>query len=209
METVMPDSETKADTKALPKIHLRYFIPYLLIFLLVPLGTFLLGSWIDLVLNLPPFPPFPFNIVFGVIVMLGGAAIGIKATRQLRKVGKGLPWGEAVQASQSSTLVISGIFTYTRNPMTFGYTLLPLGMGLLFRSLGMTLFIPAIVLGVQVIIIKRREEPNLTRRFGEEYLKYKRKTPFLVPSIWMFFAQRRKKMASSKSASRPISPDTS
>jgi protein-S-isoprenylcysteine O-methyltransferase Ste14 len=81
--------------------------------------------------------------------------------------------------------------------MTFGYTLLPLGMGLLFRSLGMTLFIPAIVLAVQLIIIKKREEPNLTRRFGEQYLEYKRKTPFLIPSIQMFFAQRRKKQPTS------------
>jgi protein-S-isoprenylcysteine O-methyltransferase Ste14 len=129
--------------------------------------------------------------------MIGGAAVGIKATRQLREVGKGLPWGEAVVDSQSTTLVTTGIFTYTRNPMTFGYTLLPLGMGLLFRSLGMTLFIPAIVVALQLIIIKRREEPNLTRRFGEQYLEYKRKTPFLIPSIRMFFAQRRKKQRTS------------
>ncbi|MFX1318023.1 MAG: methyltransferase family protein [Promethearchaeota archaeon] len=205
----MPDSEIQADTKAQPKIQLRYFIPYLLIFLLVPFGTFLLGSWTDLILSLPPFPPFPFNIISGVIVMVGGAAVGIKATRQLHKVGKGLPWGEATKASQSSTLVTTGIFTYTRNPMTFGYTLLPLGMGLLFRSLGMSLLIPAIVLGIQIIIIKRREEPSLIRRFGEKYLDYKRKTPFLVPSIRMFFAQHRKNRVSGKSASQLISPDTS
>jgi protein-S-isoprenylcysteine O-methyltransferase Ste14 len=193
----MPDTETLHASKTSPKIHLRYFIPYLLIFFLVPFGTYLLGSWIDSILHLPPFPPFPFNIVSGITVMLGGATVGIKATRQLREVGKGLPWGEAVVGSRSTTLVTTGIFTYTRNPMTFGYTLLPLGMGLLFRSLGMTLFIPAIVLAVQLIIIKKREEPNLTRRFGEQYLEYKRKTPFLIPSIQMFFAQRRKKQPTS------------
>lgn len=178
-----------------PMIRLRFFIPYLLIFLLVPIGTFLLGSWVDVVLHLPPFPPFPFNIVFGITVMLGGATIGIKATRQLRAIGKGLPWGEADARSQSSVLLTTGLFAYTRNPITFGYTLLPVGMGLLFRSLGMSVLIPLIVLGVQLVIIKVREEPNLEQRFGEEYLAYKRKTPFLVPNIRLFFTRRREKGA--------------
>ncbi|MFX1565295.1 MAG: methyltransferase family protein [Promethearchaeota archaeon] len=174
-----------------PVIHLRYLIPYLLIFILVPLGTFLLGTMVDLLLHLPPFPPIPFNIFSGIFVMVAGAIIGIKATKQLREVGRGLPWGEADQKSQSSILLTTGIFTYTRNPMTFGYTLLPVGMGLLFRSLGITLIIPLIVIIVQIIIIKKREEPNLERRFGAEYLAYKKKTPFLVPSIRLYFARRR------------------
>jgi len=196
----MPNNHTASNIK--PVIRLRYFIPYLLIFLLVPIGTLLLGTWFDIIFYLPPFPPFPLNILFGISVMLGGTAIGIKATRQLRDIGKGLPWGEAEKRSQSSVLLTNGIFTYTRNPMTFGYTLLPLGMGLLFRSLGMSLFIPLIVFGVQLFIIKKREEPNLERRFGEEYLEYKRKTPFLIPSIRLFFAHRKKKNDSSNSSNR-------
>jgi protein-S-isoprenylcysteine O-methyltransferase Ste14 len=176
-----------------PTIQLRFFIPYLLIFLLVPIGAFLLGSWFDIMLHLPSFPPIPFNIIFGITVMLGGAVIGIKATQQLRAIGKGLPWGEADKRFQSSVLLTTGLFAYTRNPITFGYTLLPVGMGLLFRSLGMSVLIPLIVLGVQLVIIKVREEPDLERRFGEEYLAYKRRTPFLVPNLRMFFTRRREK----------------
>jgi protein-S-isoprenylcysteine O-methyltransferase Ste14 len=184
-----------ASTKK-PAIRLRYLIPYFLIFLLVPFGTYFLGRWLDFVFYLPPFPPFPFNIISGISVMVGGATIGIKATRQLRFSGEGLPWGEAESESQSSVLLTNGIYAYSRNPMTFGYTLLPLGMGLLFRSLGMMVFIPLIVLGVQLVIIKKREEPNLEKRFGDEYLTYKKKTPFLVPSIRLFFARRRKRKKS-------------
>ena len=189
----MTGEPTQADTTSKPVIQLRYFIPYLLIFLLVPFGTFFLGKWFDNLLLLPPFPPFPFNIISGISVMLGGAAVGIKATRQLRNIGKGLPWGEAEKQSQSSELITNGIYAYTRNPMTFGYTLLPLGMGLLFHSLGMGIFIPLIVLGIQLIIIKTREEPNLEKRFGKEYTKYKQNTPFLVPSIRLFFTRRKTK----------------
>jgi protein-S-isoprenylcysteine O-methyltransferase Ste14 len=174
-----------------PRIRLQYFIPYLLIFLMVPIGTYLLGSWIDFVLFLPPFPPFPFNLIFGISVMIIGAAIGIKATRQLRNSGKGLPWGEAERQSQSRVLLTTGMYAYSRNPMTFGYTLLPLGMGLTFMSLGMALFIPLIVLAIQLVIIKKREEPNLEQRFGKEYLEYKRTTPFLIPSFRLLFTRRR------------------
>ncbi|MFX1581930.1 MAG: methyltransferase family protein [Promethearchaeota archaeon] len=182
---------TTASNTTKPVIRLRYLIPYILIFILVPLGTFLLGTMVDLLLHLPPFPPIPFNIFSGIFVMVGGAVIGIKATRQLREIGRGLPWGEADQRSQSSILLTTGIFAYTRNPMTFGYTLLPAGMGLLFRSLAMTLVIPLIVIIVQIIIIKKREEPNLEHRFGAEYLAYKKRTPFLVPSIRLYFARHR------------------
>ena len=181
------------DSTAKLAIRLRYLVPYILIFLLVPFGTYFLGRWLDVVFSFPRFPPFPFNIISGISVMLGGATIGIKATRQLRFSGQGLPWGEAEKESQSSTLITNGIYAYSRNPMTFGYTLLPLGMGLVFMSLGMIVFIPLIVLGVQLVIIKMREEPNLEKRFGDDYREYKKKTPFLVPSIRLYLAQRRKK----------------
>jgi protein-S-isoprenylcysteine O-methyltransferase Ste14 len=201
MDTMMLNAQRSRALNSKPVVRLRYFIPYLLIFLLVPIGTFIGGTWFDIILHLPPFPPFPFNIILGIAVMLGGAAIGIKATRQLHAVGKGLPWGEAEAQSQSSVLLTTGIYAYTRNPMTFGYTLLPLGMGLLFRSLGIALFIPAIVLTVQLIIIKGREEPSLERRFGEDYLEYKRKTPFLIPNVRLFFTYHRKRNETTSLAS--------
>ncbi len=179
-----------------PQVRLRYFIPYLLIFCLVPVGTYLFGHWLDTIFFLPPFPPFPFNILLGLSIMFSGAAIGIKATRKLRAAGKGLPWGELDKETQSTILVTTGIYEYTRNPILFGYTLLPFGMGLLFRSPGMALPIPLLILVIMVIWIKKKEEPNLESRFGKAYLEYKEKTPFLVPRllplILGFFTKRRK-----------------
>ena len=61
------------------------------------------------------------------------------------------------------------------------YSLLPLGMGLMFKSPGMAFPTTAAVLLINVVLVKTREEPNLERRFGEEYLEYKRRTPFLMP----------------------------
>ncbi|MFX0079282.1 MAG: methyltransferase family protein [Candidatus Hermodarchaeota archaeon] len=166
-----------------PAMQLRFLIPYILIFFFAPLLTFVIGNWVDRFFSLPPFPPFPFNIFFGVGIMVLGAAIGIKATRQLRYAGMGLPWGALDKEAKTKFLVTNGIYSYTRNPIVLGYTLLPLGMGLLFRSLGMTILIPALILVILIIRIKKWEEPDLEKRFGEKYLEYKQQTPFLIPRV--------------------------
>lgn len=166
-----------------PVMRLRFLVPYILIFIFVPILTFLIGSWVDRFFNIPPFPPFPFNVFFGVGIMLSGAAIGIRATRQLRYAGMGLPWGALDEEAKTKFLVTNGIYSYTRNPIVFGYMLLPLGMGLLFRSLGMAILFPALILIIMIIRIKKWEEPDLEKRFGEKYLEYKHKTPFLFPRV--------------------------
>lgn len=166
-----------------PVMQLRFLIPYSLIFIFVPILTFIIGRWVDRFFHLPSLLPFPFNVFFGVGIMLGGAAIGIKATRQLRYAGKGLPWGALDEEAKTKFLVTNGIYSYTRNPIVLGYTLLPLGMGLLFQSLGMTILFPALILLIMIIRIKKWEEPDLEKRFGEKYLEYKHKTPFLFPRV--------------------------
>ena len=165
----------------IPKISWKYLCPYLLIFTVVPVFTLIIGKWFDEILILPPFPPFPMNLIFGFTVFFGGLAIGIKSTRLLYMIGGGLPWGELDSKSQSANLVTTGIYAYTRNPMTLGYSSLPIGMGIMFKSIGMAILIPAIVILIMVIWLKLREEPNMEKRFGEIYLAYKKRTPFLLP----------------------------
>lgn len=73
----------------------------------------------------------------------------------------------------SSALVVSGIYRRTRNPMYLGMALLSLGIALFFASLPATILtlIAAIVVDHTVIV---REEAYLLRRFGEEYIDYRR-----------------------------------
>ena len=187
-----------------PVMRLRFLIPYILIFFFVPILTFIIGNWVDQFFQLPSFPPFPFNVFFGVGIMLLGVAIGIKATRQLRFAGMGLPWGALDEKAKTKFLVTNGIYSYTRNPIVLGYMLLPLGMGLLFRSLGMTILFPALILIIMIIRIKKWEEPDLEKRFGAKYLEYKHKTPFLLPRVRPvlvgFFSRRRTKTESKDSS---------
>lgn len=164
-----------------PRIDRRQLSTYLLIFVIAPVLTYVIGRWIDAYFSLPAFPPFPYNLSIGLGVFFSGLAIGIKSTRQLYSEGLGLPWGEVLRETQTTSLVTTGLYAYTRNPMVLGYSILPCGMGIMFRSPGMAFPVSAFVLLVNVVIVKTREEPNLEERFGEEYREYRRRTPFLIP----------------------------
>jgi len=167
----------------LPRLGCGAVAVYALIFVAVPILTYIVGRFLDKTFLLPEFPPFPVNLAVGSGVFAFGLAIGIKSTRLLYHKGRGLPWGEVKQKSQSTKLVTKGLYACCRNPMTFGYSLLPCGMGIMFRSLAMTLLIPAIVFVVMITWLKFREEPRLEQRFGQVYRDYKRQTPFLVPRL--------------------------
>jgi protein-S-isoprenylcysteine O-methyltransferase Ste14 len=176
MEAGMKDMDERA-----PPIYGRHLSIYLLIFVVIPVITYLLGKFVDGALELPAFPPFPWNMLLGSVIFVLGLSIGIKSTRLLYRLGEGLPWGEAHEDSRTRKLVTRGLYTYTRNPMVLGYSLLPCGMGVMFRSIGMATSITTIVLAINVAIVKIKEEPNLEKRFGEVYQDYKRRTPFLIP----------------------------
>jgi len=164
-----------------PPINRRHLSIYVLIFVVIPVITYLVGRFVDRALDLPAFPPFPWNLLLGSIVFVLGLTTGIKSTRLLYRLGEGLPWGEAHEGSRTRKLVTGELYAYTRNPMVLGYSLLPCGMGIIFRSIGMATSITIIVLAVNVAIVKFKEEPHLEERFGEAYQDYRRRTPFLIP----------------------------
>ncbi len=164
-----------------PRLRLKQLLPYLSIFVIAPIVTFVLGRYLDGITGLPEFPPFPLNLIGGFPVFFLGLSIGIKSTRELYRIGHGLPWGGLNGSSQSRRLVTNGVYAYCRNPMTLGYSMLPCGMGIMFRSPGMAILIPAMIIAVAVVYLKVWEEPDLERRFGRSYQEYKRRTPFLIP----------------------------
>jgi protein-S-isoprenylcysteine O-methyltransferase Ste14 len=165
------------------KVRVTQLVLYLAIFVAMPMLTFLVGRSVDGYLGLPVFPPLPWNLVVGLGVFLGGLWLGLRSTMLLYGLGGGLPWGEVKEEAKTSRLVTSGVYAYTRNPMILGYTLLPFGMGVMFQSPGMALTISPFVLVANVLIVKLVEEPNLVARFGEDYIRYRERTPILIPKL--------------------------
>jgi len=140
-----------------------------------------------------PNPSFQYYVeaLGGTEVALGiigfanflGMALVIQSIRMLYKMGRGVPLGEVYPYSQSSILLTSGIYAYTRNPMLLGYLLSLCGFGLTFQSIGIAFLLPIFYMSIWMIWIKKFEEPALKQRFGEAYQQYKARTPFILPRL--------------------------
>ncbi|MGD2142638.1 MAG: methyltransferase [Candidatus Bathyarchaeota archaeon] len=93
----------------------------------------------------------------------------------------GIPLGDLITSEQSRVLITSGVYSKSRNPMLFGYLLCLCGLVLLEGSLSSAFILPLIYLIIWVVWIKLAEEPALERRFKDEYRRYKKNIPFLIP----------------------------
>jgi len=74
----------------------------------------------------------------------------------------------------STTLVMSGPYRFTRNPMYFGLTLLFAGLLTFFQISWGLLLIPLVIWLITAWVIIP-EEKYMQEKFGEEYLIYKSK----------------------------------
>ena len=79
-----------------------------------------------------------------------------------------------IKIETASSLVVSGIFNYSRNPMYLGMALILLGLSLKFNIIGGLIFTALFILFITNFQIKP-EEKAMQKIFGEEFLSYKNK----------------------------------
>jgi protein-S-isoprenylcysteine O-methyltransferase Ste14 len=111
--------------------------------------------------------PASVGVPIGVMLVLLAGALFISAVRTFRKAGTPVPGNRA-----TTTIVRTGPYGFSRNPIYLAFTLFQLGLAAWIDSLSMllTLF-PALALMALVVI--PREERYLEARFPSEYLPYK------------------------------------
>jgi protein-S-isoprenylcysteine O-methyltransferase Ste14 len=127
------------------------------------------------------WPPFPWSIVLpqvgnllailGLILMSGTITLFVT-------VGKGTlaPW------NPTQKLVVRGVYKHVRNPMIVGVFFVLLGEASFFGSMWLLGWFAIFVL-VNMIYIPLFEEPGLAKRFGDNYLLYKRNVPRWIPRL--------------------------
>lgn len=108
----------------------------------------------------------PYSYAGGVVLAVGIAIAVINATA-FRRVGT-----PVVPFRQSTTLVTTGFYRYTRNPMYIGMVTGLLGIAILFGTAGAFLPIPVFFVIIQEWFIKG-EERFLEEIFGNQYLQFK------------------------------------
>jgi protein-S-isoprenylcysteine O-methyltransferase Ste14 len=126
----------------------------------------IVGGW--LLQHLRPLPivaRLP-GMWLGALLVAGGITVGLSGFLECRRCRT------SVRPDRpSATIVSTGIFRHTRNPMYLGFAIVQLGAALLVNSAWvLLLLVPAMLVTTSIIT---REEMYMERRFGEAYLAYK------------------------------------
>ena len=109
------------------------------------------------------------SVAVGVFLSVVSAALAIWAARVMKAAGTNVrPDRPAL------TIVRSGPYQWTRNPMYLSLCLLQLALGFVLDGWIALLFTIPLVLILHFGVI-RREESYLEAKFGEQYLAFKRK----------------------------------
>jgi protein-S-isoprenylcysteine O-methyltransferase Ste14 len=102
-----------------------------------------------------------------VLVVLATALMGA-AFGPFRKTGQDpRPW------RSTPSLVATGVYRFTRNPMYVSMALIQVSLAVAFRNGWILVTLPVSMIGVYLAAI-RHEEAYLDRKFGEAYRSYRR-----------------------------------
>lgn len=120
--------------------------------------------------------PHNISIVISIICFVFGVPWMLSAVFWQLIRGKGTP----VPIVPTKKFLQNGPYRYVRNPMMLGFFLYLLGWTFLFDNVGA--FLTATVIIILLLVeLKKIEEPELEKRFGDAYREYKKEIPFLLP----------------------------
>ncbi len=110
----------------------------------------------------------PFNGFVAILIAFIGCAFGGQAVIAFIKAKTTV---HPMKPEEASTLVTSGFFRFSRNPMYFGLLCLLLAAGIYWGTLTLVVIGPLFIWYMSEFQIKPEEE-RLAEIFGEDYLDY-------------------------------------
>jgi protein-S-isoprenylcysteine O-methyltransferase Ste14 len=132
----------------------------------VYLGSIAIGLVLHLIWPARLVPP-SLSTPVGASVTLLSIALFIASVRALRAAGTPIPGNRP-----TTTIVRTGPYRFSRNPIYLAFSLLQLGLSIWVNSLALLIaLIPPVAL-ISLVVIPR-EERYLEDRFPSEYLAYK------------------------------------
>ena len=119
-----------------------------------------------------------FVLVVGIFLILLGLGFVVYTNKSFFKVGKGTlaPW------DPPKMLVVVDLYKYVRNPMISGLSMIILGESMIFYSIELFGFFIFVVIFNHIYFVYS-EEPGLTKRFGKDYIEYKKNVPRWIPRL--------------------------
>lgn len=150
----------------------------ILFMILIPFGIAIGAGTLDHVFHLPRLHWGLPNLVAGSALMAVGIPLALWSIYVQFRLASGTP----VPFMPTRKLIISGPFLYCRNPMTLGALLAYLGIAVILGSIS-ALTIVLVFAALLLLYVKFIEEKELTARFGEQYLEYRKSTPLILPRL--------------------------
>lgn len=152
-------------------------VPLAFLFLLILPLLLVRGSGrLDRKLRLPRFRAGRVNRIAGASLGVAGVSFAWWSIGSQMTLGSGTP----VPMMPTQRLVVQPPFTFCRNPMTLGTIIGGLGIGVWIGSFSAIAIVGALATAL-LAYIRFIEEKELEARFGQDYVDYKRTTPFLLP----------------------------
>lgn len=113
----------------------------------------------------------PWHGVIAAALAVAGLVLNIAPKSRFRRAGTTV---NPLRPYAAATLVRSGLYRWSRNPMYLGHAVILLAWAVQLRHVAAFLAVPAYVLYVGRFQI-RAEERALLARFGSEYVEYCRR----------------------------------
>jgi protein-S-isoprenylcysteine O-methyltransferase Ste14 len=130
-----------------------------------------LAAWV-VARNLPALE-FPLRIFVAAAFVVAGLAINVLPKLAFQRAGTTL---NPLRPEATTSLVTTGIYRHTRNPMYLGHALILVGWALYLHNLAALATVPAFMLYITRFQI-RPEEQHLSARFPHEYAAFRQRTP--------------------------------
>jgi len=112
------------------------------------------------------------HLVFSLPPIIAGAWFGIEGVRET-----GMKLAETHCSPRK--ILNMGVYSKVRHPQYFGWILAHIGISILLSVWFSMLFTPVLI--ALIYVISRKEENELVREFGENYVDYKKEVPMLIP----------------------------
>lgn len=126
----------------------------------------------------PLINPSPILAIIGGVIGVVGLVGLIATIRMFILIGNGtiMPW------DPTRKLVIVSMYRHVRNPMILSLITIQIGEALLFASWGIAV-LALFFFVLNTIYFIYSEEPGLEKRFGREYVEYKKNVPRWIPRL--------------------------
>ncbi len=115
----------------------------------------------------------PIYILTGIIFLVPGIFFGVNGVRETSL--------KVSETHRAEKVITSGVYSRVRHPQYLAGMLSHLGVSLLLSAYFSLLVTPVIF--IVYILLSRKEEKELINEFGEEYIVYAERVPFIIPNL--------------------------